>query len=191
MIRSWPVEPAAMDKKHVLFPEKIQYKLFVVMNMESPDIQLRKGVEGCLRLYNADAGDIIQHPRDQLALLIDPAAREQHRILFRIRCKGGRNDLLGRNIGTQPHGGEKIQAFNIVLYRIILNKFKSFLIGYNHRFLLLLSLINQGNSFNSLSLFFSLKLFLSLGFILFLEDYSKYLRRLFIIKKQELLLLFY
>lgn len=54
-----PVEAAAVDEKHMFFPEKIQHKLLIVGDAEPFHVQLREHVKGCIRVRNADTGDIV------------------------------------------------------------------------------------------------------------------------------------
>ena len=110
-----PVEAAAVDEKHLLFPQEVQRELGIVHDTEFLGIDLGEDVEGCLGLDSGDAGDIVQSLVDELSLLVKTAAGNDVVLDALIAAQCGLHDGLGRNIGAKAHVGEHIDAINIVL----------------------------------------------------------------------------
>ena len=52
MIRLFPVEAAAMNKKYLLLTEKIKHELLVICDVETLCVYLREDIECRLRLYS-------------------------------------------------------------------------------------------------------------------------------------------
>ncbi len=114
VIRLRPVEAAARYDEDALLPKEVQRELIIVRDIELCRIDLREDVEGGLRLLHGDAGDAVEGIADEVALLIDAAARHGIFIDALIAPESRLDNGLALDVGAQAHVGKHVHAVDIV-----------------------------------------------------------------------------
>ena len=73
VVGAMPVERAAVADEDVLVMQQVERELLVRVDVEAFDVDLREDVERGLRLDGGDAGNLVEHVVDEVALVVHAA----------------------------------------------------------------------------------------------------------------------
>ena len=98
MVRLLPVETAAMNKKYLLFTEKIKHELLVICDVETLCVYLWEDLECRLRLYSRQTVNAVKCVVDILSLIVDTSPRQEQIVSFCVITKSIFDYILARYI---------------------------------------------------------------------------------------------
>ena len=95
--------------------QQVERELLVRVDVEAFDVDLREDVERGLRLDGGDAGDLVEHVVDEVALVVHAAARHDVVVDALVAAERGLHHGLGGHVRTHAHVGEHVEALDVVL----------------------------------------------------------------------------
>ena len=110
-----PVEAGAGDDKDVLFVEEVKRELLVAGDVELLDVKLREDVKRAVIFDAGKAVDLRNLAHGRLALFIQPAARDEHRLGAGVVVERGGDHKLGQRVGAKTHRRHLEDALHIVV----------------------------------------------------------------------------
>ena len=77
MIGCDPVDPGAVGDEQLLGAQQLDDERLVVLDLVDLGVEPRKDVERAVRLDARDAGDVVEEPPGELALVVESPARDE------------------------------------------------------------------------------------------------------------------
>ena len=113
VIRPRPVERRAVHHQQLLLQQQVENELLVVDDGADVRIDAREHVQRATRLDDRHPGNFAEELAGPVSLLKQTATGKDEFIDALVAAKRCLNRVLRRDVGTQPHRGEHVQAFQI------------------------------------------------------------------------------
>ncbi len=113
VIRRRPVEAGALHQQQFFLLQQVEHHLLVVANVIHLGVEAREHVERTLGFDAGYSGDLVQEFPRLVPLLAQATARQDQLVDALVAAKRSLNGVLHRHVGTQSHGGQHLQPFNV------------------------------------------------------------------------------
>src|ERR1700733_13642651 len=106
VVRTGPAEPGSLDDLDLLAQQQVEDELLVIVDFVHGRVQAGKCVQAALGLDAGDAGDLVESLPGPVALLAQPAARQDQVGDGLPAAEGGLDGMLAGHVGAQPGCGK-------------------------------------------------------------------------------------